>query len=556
MMQSDTHTLPLIPERAQNLKDVFENKLFRALWIAAVASNIGTTMQDVGSAWLMTSMAPSPLLVSLIQTSGTMPIFMFSIGSGALADIVSRRGLLLLTQGWMSLMAMIFALLTLTDHMTPWTLLALNFSLAIGAAFNIPPWQALTSDVVDRGHLKQAVVLQSAGSNIARSVGPAIGGIAVAAIGPGWVFLLNSLSFLGVLAVVIAWRPTVKKSRLPAERLVTAIRVGINYAKNSADLRSILIRTFLFVFGAIAAMGLLPLLVRERLHEGPKILGFLLALNGAGAVGMAFWLKNLSIKPDDELSFGTVAYGTAIMLLAWTHDIVPYSVAMVLAGAGWLMANSTLNTATQLSTPAWVKARAVAIQQLVFYGSIALGSLCWGFLATLIHTHVSMSCAAIFLFMGLGVTRIARVSHAFVARVDEEIFMQEPEVDEHHGSIPLDHGPVMVTVEYLIDDEQHDRFECDMQEIRKLRMKTGALRWEIFCDAANHNRYVEIFFSETWADHLREHERTTRADKDLQDRVLRYVLEPPKITHFIYDTSKNFKNGKGSCPELPPDSVG
>jgi MFS family permease/quinol monooxygenase YgiN len=545
MMQADTHSLPVIPEKAANVGDAFSNPLFRSLWIASVASNIGSTMHDVGAAWLMTELAPTPLLVSLIQTSGTLPIFMFSLFSGVLADIIPRRTLLLVTQAWMSLCAMAFAFLTLSHLMHPWSLLALNFAMAIGAAFNIPPWQSLTSDIVDRDHLKQAVVLQSAGSNIARSIGPAIGGIAVSFLGPGWVFALNGASFIGIIAVLLAWKPVVKKSRLPAERFFTALRVGVQYVRNSQELQNILIRTALFVLGAIAAISLLPLLVKERLHEGPKVLGLLLGLNGVGAVGMAIWLKHLKIKPDDELTFGTIAYGTAIMLLAWTHDLIPYCVAMLLAGAGWMMANSTLNTATQLSSPAWVKARAVSMQQLTFYGSIAIGSLWWGFAATRIHTHNALSFAAIFLFVGLVAAKVTKLSHAFEINVDKAVFMQEPEVDHHHA-IPLDHGPVMVTVEYRINEGCHADFEADMQQIKNVRARTGALRWELFCDAADRNRYIEIFFSETWADHLREHERTTLGDKKLQERVNSYhtLNERPKVSHYIYDTRKYLSNGE------------
>ena len=423
MMQSDTLTLPMIPDRVANVGSVFQNRLFKMLWIAAIASNIGSAMQDVGAAWLMTDLNPSPMLVSLIQTSGTLPIFLFSLFSGVLADLVPRRTLLLVTQAWMSFCALLFAFLTLYHTMNPLTLLALNFALATGAAFNIPPWQSLTSDIVDRRMLKQAVVVQSAGSNIARSVGPAIGGLAVSFIGPGLVFALNAISFAGVMAVLIWWHPKLKKEKLPAERFFTAMRIGIAYARNSREVQNILVRTALFVFGAIALMGLLPHLVRERLHEGPKILGLLLALNGAGAVGMAIWLKKLTLRPDDELTFGTIAYASAIMMIAWTHDVLPYSVAMLLAGAGWLMANSTLNTATQLASPEWVKSRSVAIQQLTFYGSIAFGSVWWGFAAMKVGTHQAMSFASIFLLVGLVTAKVAQINTAFEAKVRPASFL-------------------------------------------------------------------------------------------------------------------------------------
>ena len=257
------------------------------------------------------------------------------------------------------------------------------------------------------------------------------------------------------------------------------MRIGIAYARNSREVQNILVRTVLFVFGAIALMGLLPHLVRERLHEGPKVLGLLLTLNGVGAVGMAFWLKKLTLRPDDELTFGTIAYASAIMMIAWTHDVLPYSVAMLLAGAGWLMANSTLNTATQLASPEWVKARSVAIQQLTFYGSIAFGSVWWGFAAMKIGTHQAMSFASIFLLVGLVTAKVAQLNTAFEAKVRTASFLAAPEIDEDYP-VPLDHRPVMATVEYVIADDAHSAFEAVMQDVRLVRLKTGVLRWEVF----------------------------------------------------------------------------
>ena len=290
--------------------------LFRALWIAAAISNIGTLMQNVGAAWLMTSLAASPLMVALVQTATTLPVFMLALPAGALADVVDRRRVLLFTQGWMLAAAAGLGLLTLLGATTPQVLLALTFILGLGAAMNAPAWQAIVPELVDRAELPAAVALNSVGFNLARAVGPALGGLVVGAAGAGVVFLLNAASFLGVIVVLFYWERPSRKSLLPAERILGAIRTGMRYVRHTPVLRAVLLRAGAFALFGKALLALLPLLARNELGLGAVGYGVLLGAFGAGAiVGAAVLPKMRQRISVDLLAHGAIAVFAAVVIV-------------------------------------------------------------------------------------------------------------------------------------------------------------------------------------------------------------------------------------------------
>ena len=259
-------------------------RVFFALWIAALASNLGTWMQNVGAAWLMTSISKSPLMVSLIQTASSLPIFFLALPAGALADIVDRRRLLIFSQVWMMVAAGALGILTLMHATSEWTVLGLSFMLGIGAALNAPAWQAIIPELVPREELAAAVTLNGINFNLARAAGPALGGLMVSSFGAGANFLLNAASFLGVMIVLYEWRRQARPGVLPAERVLGAIRIGIRYVRYAPALRAVLVRTVAFVFGASAMWAVLPLIARYELGLGAAGFGLLLAWFGIGAV--------------------------------------------------------------------------------------------------------------------------------------------------------------------------------------------------------------------------------------------------------------------------------
>ncbi|HEV2764786.1 MAG TPA: MFS transporter, partial [Pyrinomonadaceae bacterium] len=346
---------------------------FRALWLAAVASNVGTWMHNVGGEWLMTTLSPTPLVVALMQTAETAPTFLMALPAGALADIVDRRRLLLAAQGWMLAAAVALAVCTILGVTTPAVLLLLTFALGLGAALNAPAWQAIMPELVGREELPAAVSLNSVAFNIARALGPALGGLVVAASGPWAVFLLNSVSFLGIIVVLYRWRREATESISPTERLLGAMRAGLRYARHAPELRNVLIRTGVFAACASALWAMLPLLARRELGLGAVGYGLLLGGLGFGAIGGAFVLplarRRLSL--NQTVVAGTVLFASATAGLAFTRSYALLWLAMAAGGLAWMASVSSFNTSVQTVVPAWVRARALALYLLVFFGSLA-----------------------------------------------------------------------------------------------------------------------------------------------------------------------------------------
>jgi MFS family permease len=513
--------------------------LFRALWLAAVASNIGTWMQNIGADWLMTTLAPSPLMVALMQTAENAPLFLLALPAGALADIVDRRRLLLYTQGWMLVSAVALGLLTLFGLTTPLVLLLLIFSLGLGSALNAPAWQAIVPELVPRPELSAAVSLNSVAFNIARAVGPALGGFVVAAVGSWAVFLLNSLSFIGVLFVIYRWQREPATSISPTERVIGAMRAGVRYVRHDPNLRAVLVRTGVFVSCASALWAMLPLVARQQLGLGAFSYGVLLGGLGAGAILGAVILPLLRLKVSINVLVigGTIIFGAATAILATVHIFWLLCLVMVFGGVAWMALMSSFNIGVQGLVPAWVRARVLAIYLLVFFGGMAVGSALWGAVATRIGISATLLCAAAALLVGLV------AAFFFPLRIGAELNL-EPSL---HWSDPIvvsephpEDGPVLVTVDYQIEPQRAVEFVEAMREVKRIVRRDGAIRWGLFADPARPGHYVETFLVESWAEHMRQHARHTNEDRAAQDRVRSFHVSEtsPIVTHLIAVTNQ------------------
>ncbi|MGE0666407.1 MAG: MFS transporter [Sphingomonadales bacterium] len=506
--------------------------VFRALWIATIVSNVGTWMHDVGAAWLMTSLTTDPLMVALVQAATTLPMFMFALPGGALADIVDRRKLLLAAQAWSLLSAGALAALTVAGLTDAWVLLALTFSLATAAALNAPAFQAIVPELVPRAALPQAVALNSLGVNISRAIGPALGGVIVAAAGPPAVFLLNAVSVLGVAAVLWRWRRARSPSSLPAERFVGALRAGGRYVRQSPELRTVLVRSTFFFLFASATWALLPVIARRDMGLGAAEYGGLLGFMGGGAVLGALLLPKLRGKvPANALTiaatvgFAGVAAGLSTVSNYWLAGAV-----MAVAGMAWITMLSALNVAAQMAAPGWVKARALAVYMVVFQGAMTAGSTLWGTLAGQADVRTALLVAA--------AGQLVAVAAAFWrplggAALDLAPSMHWPAPDV--GEVAHDRGPVMVIVEYRIDPARSAEFTRAMDALRRVRRRDGALSWSLYEDPSDPGLMTETFVLESWLEHLRQHERVTEADHALQDEIARFHLGPgkPVVRHLI-----------------------
>ena len=430
--------------------------VFRTLWTAAVFSNVGTWMQNVAGVWLMTSLTPSPVMVALMTTATSLPVFLVVLPAGALADIVDRRRMLLFTQGWMCAAAAGLSALTLMGATTPWPLLAFTFALGLGQAMNMPVWQAIIPGLVSREELPFAVALNGVAFNIARTVGPALGGILVALAGPGPVFLLNAASFLGVIAVIYRWDRSPRKSALPAEHIFGAIRAGTRYAVHAPELRAVLARCLVFIICGSALWALMPVVARHELGLGSTGFGALFGCIGIGALLGAAILPGLRRRvPVDSLVMGgTVVWAGTILALALVRNVGVVYAAMIFGGAAWMAAMASLTVSAQIAAPSWVQARALAFYVLSFQGGMAVSSAIWGAIAERQGSSFALVAAAVGLLIGL--TAAARWRLKSDVDLDLRPSLHWP---EHTFLTPLDleEGPVLVTVEYQINAAERGR---------------------------------------------------------------------------------------------------
>jgi MFS family permease len=510
------------------------NEIFRILWIASVASNIGTMMQEVGASWLMTELAPSPLMVALIQTAGALPVLLLSFAAGALADIIDRRWLLIFSQCWMMVAAAALGILTVFHLISPVILLTLTFILGLGNALTGPAWNAIVPELVPRAEVGAAVSINSVGYNVARAAGPALGGLVVASLGSDAVFLLNAASFLGVIAVLYRWRRKPRKSVLPAERVMSAMRAGWRYVAHAPSIRFTLVRTSLFTIGASAFWGLVPLFARQNLGRGAAGYGVLLAFFGTGAVLAGSILPHLQRRLGISrlLIYVTLLNALAYVVMA---ELLHFPVACLGAfasGFAWTSAFSTFNTSIQLNTAAWVRGRAMAFYQLLYFAALGGGSVLWGTVAEHVGIPGALMIAALSLAVGLVVE--ARYPVGLGEGINLAPFSRPVPVvtNEPHS----EHGPVLVTVEYRIDPQRAAEFNVAMLELGRFRRRDGAVDWGLYEDVAEQGRYLETFMVESWGEHLRQHERATIADRKISERANSFHLPktPPAVAHLVY----------------------
>jgi MFS family permease len=513
-----------------------QNALFRSLWIATIVSNIGTWMQDVGAGWLMTSLSSSPALVALVEAADSFPVMLLALPAGALADIVDRRRLLIAIQVYLLIVAGALGILTLLELTTAWMLLGFTFVLGIGAAMMLPAWGAIVPELVPADQMPAAVALNSVAINASRAVGPAIAGVLVAAVGPWLVFVINALSYIGILAVLLRWRREHHKSTLPAERFLTAIRVGMRFVMHTRGLQVVLIRGGAFFVFASATWSLFPLIVRQELGRGPEIYGLLLTCIGVGAVVGAVLLPRIRAKlsRDVVVAGASALYALAALALAYVQNIGLLAIAMLATGAAWISILSALQVTAQMTLPAWVRARGLAAFVVVFMGGMALGSVLWGQVATRIGIPPALTTAALGMVVAIGLTWRFKLGQHEILDFTPTLDWAAPVVAE----VPEpDSGPVMVTIEYRVQPTKRTEFVSEMQAVREMRRRNGAYFWELFHDSADPSRYIECFMDESWLEHLRQHERASVADAAIRQRAKQYMVEgeSTKSQHWLAD---------------------
>lgn len=510
--------------------------VFRMLWLTWVAANTCMWMNDVAAAWLMTTLTTSPILVALVQSASTLPVFLLGLPSGALADILDRRRYFIATQFWVAAVALVLCVAILAGGMTAPLLLALTFANGIGLAMRWPVFAAIVPELVSRPQLPAALALNGVAMNASRIIGPLLAGAIIASAGSAWVFVLNAvLSVLSGL-VIMRWKRTHVPSPLGREKLPGAMRVGVQFVRQSPRIRAVLWRIALFFLHATALMALLPLVAKglDGGGGGAGTFTLLLASMGAGAIVAAMFLPRLrqAMARDVLVLRGTLLQAAAMAVMAIAPNVYVAVPAMVLGGMAWITTANSLMVSAQLALPNWVRARGMSIFQMAIMGATALGAALWGQVATVTSVHLSLALAAL-----AGVIAMALVQRLVTDRHMEEDLSPSQAFKVPVAATPPQAGRVVVTIEYSIDPARAAEFRTLMQESRRSRLRQGALSCDLLHDMADPARYVEQIVDESWTEHLRRFDRVTASDVALRERKLAFHRgeSPPEVVRYLVE---------------------
>jgi MFS family permease len=520
------------PTASSNLWQPLRVTVFRNLLAADVISDIGTFMQNVGAAWLMVSLGAGPIFIALTQTAASLPYFLLALPAGSAGDIVDRRKLILFTESWMMGVALILAILTIAGVMSPWILLVLTFALSAGDAFETPAWRAILPELVPKEDLAAASALNGIEFNLARAVGPALAGALISVAGVATAFITNFVSFFGVILVVARWKRPVRRRSAPPESFSGATVAAIRYVRHSPAILTVLLRTGIVMFFSSALFALLPTVSRS-VNQNATGYGLLLGCFGGGAIIGALVMQSARDRWTMEsiVSTGVVSLGLVILAMSGLHRLSTLAAVMLLGGAAWVIFISLINALVQNLAPDWVRARVLAIFILVYQGSYALGTATWGAIAQRSGVGTAL------VYAGLGT--IATAAVALVAKLPNSTADLSP---WNHWRMPvvikevgtdIEKGPVLVTVEYAVIPNRTAEFVDAMHEYGRMRRRDGAYRWSVFRDTEVADRFLEIFLVNSWAEHLRQHERQTQGDRELEGRIYSCLSGAPMVRHLI-----------------------
>ncbi|MEJ7930740.1 MFS transporter [Ramlibacter sp. AN1015] len=508
--------------------------VFRMLWITWFAANTTMWMNDVAAAWLMTSLAPSPLWVALVQAASTLPVFLLGLPSGALADIVDRRRYFMVTQFWVAGIASVLCVAVLLGWMTPALLLLLTFANGVGLAMRWPVFSAIMPEVLPRAQLPQGLALNGIAMNGSRIVGPLLAGAIIAGAGSAWVFVFNAVLSLVAGFIIMRWRREHKESPLGRERLTSAMRVGLQYVRQSSRMRSILLRISLFFFHSTAILALLPLLARALPGGGAGTFTLLLSSMGMGAILAALLMPRIRrmVTLPQLILGGTVVQAASAAALAVAPTVWLAVPAMFISGMAWISSANSLTLSAQMALPDWVRARGMSIYQMALMGSTAAGAALWGQIATWTTIHQSLLASA-----ASAVVLMLLAYRLVPDRGTEEDLTPSNVLRVPQMAMPPRPGRIMVCIEYLIDPAHENDFLALMELSRRSRLQQGALEWHLLHDLAEPGRYVEQMVDESWTEHLRRFDRITAADAQLRERRLQFHIgsEAPRVTRFLIE---------------------
>ena len=548
MEDSDEKNYDNLEKQEEKQKDkslwtpLLNHQIFLLFWIGLIITNIGNSMQVIGSSWLMTTLTHSPFLIAMIQASTSLAVVLFTVPTGALSDIFDRRKFLLFIRSWMLIVALILSILTIYNIITPSILLVLTFVLGIGIAMNMPMSLIAASEMVFRTEVHKTITLVSVAANIGIAMGPIIGGLVLINANPGYLFLLNALTVVVMIVIIYRWRRmrTVSspKTELPPEHVIDAIKSGLHYVYNSPQAQSMFVRVIAFAFFGSIIPALLPVLASQQtITLGVLGYGLLLSSFGAGSIigGITLYPILRRLKHFEQIvTFSIILLAVVMLVLSFVNNLAVLSIAMMTAGSGWIFIISSLHYSMFKSVPKWVGARGLSIYLLIYQGSIALGSAIWGLVAQYYGVQYAFLSAAIGTIFSLLVVikykltaDLKDINKTPSRHWPEPMMVIEPNLQD---------GPVLVKLEYRIHPKTLDDFVLAIRELRRMRLRDGAINWGLYRDDSDPNLYYEIFTVGSWAEHMHQHhERLTVEDRKIEDRVNSFIVGNtlPFVSHLI-----------------------
>ena len=523
----------------------FSIGIFTAIWLSTLVSSFGTNIQGVGAAWMMTELSGSASMVALVQTALVAPLMLFALPAGALADGFERRTIMLLAQAFMLVVSVVLVVFAWLDWLTPTLLLVFTFAIGAGLATNGPASQAIIGEIVPRPALPAAVAYSSMTFNIARSLGPAIGGAIVGAAGAIGAFFINAFTYLPLTAVLLRWSPhrDEEERRLPRERLTTAMAAGLRYTAMSPDILRVMPRAALFGFSVAAVSALLPIIAREQLQGGPLTFGLLLGSYGLGSVATGFVVRPMLGKLGSErvIVLASLCAALGTLAIAFSPYLLLSMLALSFVGIGWVLALSTCNTVIQLAAPRWVVARALSIYQMAAFGAMAIGAATFGAIADLtsIFTALILSTSLHLASMLVG---------RFLPIIDDERDLDPYHWNEPDTLVPIEgrSGPLVITISYEIAERDVPLFLSLMAERRRVRRRDGAHGWTLMRDLGQADRWVERYDVATWHDYVRHNKRHTQADIENWQAILELHRgdAPPLVSRLLERRTTNIPTGR------------
>ena len=526
----------------------WSSRPYRLLLILWFAANISQSMHEATSAWLMASLGASAFVVALLQAVASLPSFLLALPSGALTDLADRRRILIVAYAMMSFVGIALGVVLLAGFASPGILLVGAMAMGLTFSLRLPAYSAVVQEVVAREALPRAIVWAGAAMNASRTIGPLAAGALIALGGPAVSFILIGVMMLGVTVALARWRrPRAPASTLPSERFIGAMRVGLQFSRQTPAVWAVLIRAAAYFLSAVALVALLPVVVRDELDAGPNTYSLLFSLFGLGAVVLALtihiWRSRLS--RDGMIIAGIAMQTAAALAFAVFDNVAVLAVAMFLSGVAWISVASALSVTAQLALPAWVRGRGLAAVQMAFMGGGTIGALVWGQVATIWNLRITFTAAAIATLASLALARRYPLASIPQEDLTPSSHWREPEVAE---PVEHDEGPVQVMLEYLIDPKNAEEFVALLQESRRSRLRGGATSWALFRDPANPGRYVEQWVEESWLELLRHRDRLTVAERELRDakRAFHIGDGPPAITFLIAEDAARRKPDQGS----------